>query len=934
MTNRIVKVVLRGEIGDLKAKMVAAGKAVGDAADKMTAAGKEGEKFRRGLDDLGGTAGKIGLVAAAGLGAVVVASSNFESAMSNVQAATHETEQNMESLRETALQAGKDTAFSASEAAAGIENLAKAGVTTKEIIGGGLAGALDLAAAGGMGVAEAAEAAAGAMAQFKLDGEDVPHIADLLAAGAGKAQGEVSDMVMALKQAGTVSAQTGLTLEETTGALAAMAEQSLLGSDAGTSFKTMLAALTPNSDAAAAAMEKYNIHAFDAQGNFVGMTELAGQLERGLGKLTDEQRAVTLETIFGSDAVRAAAIIYDNGEAGIRKWITAVDDQGYAAETARIKLDNLKGDVEALGGSIETLLIGMGEGSQGPLRAMVQGATDAVNVFGAMPSALQNTATGMLGITAITGGSLWFGSKVVRGIADTRSALSDLGISSDKAHGKLSKWGSLAARGGGVLAVGMLVGQIADDIGRISSSDVDRALTNFGKGGEPGLIKDVVGDLEYITSWDNTIDLGEVITAGGLFGDSTLDKTAANIELIDQALADLVETGEDAAALDLFRRLIEESGISAEDAAEQFDAYTLAVDNATPNNNVLSRSLGVLGGAWDEAKGKSATAAAATEVAAKKTEEAAEAAKEARDKIREQAEAWGGLDASVGDVDTTLQEFMDSLEDRATALDNFTKNLQWAQKMKLPPGLIQGFIDMGEAGAHQLQNLRNATPEAIAAMIEDWKRLNAEVDQNDRAVANFQERIQELNRKKLEAKRARIETREAIRKIDELIHLLKDIPDVTIKVGWSVLKPPPVPQNLVPGLPGYVGPKVAADGVTVPKDGGPYADRFAYTLAPGEEVISNRYGQADDGRTAAKMINAGQLTDAMLGLADGGTARGYTAGGHASAPAGGGFGMGFTLAELTDALLRARPVNWHGTFEDFQKLERDQARRRAVTGVY
>ena len=117
------------------------------------------------------------------------------------------------------------------------------------------------------------------MAQFKLDGDQAAHVADLLAAGAGKAQGDVSDMVLALKQAGTVSAQTGLSLEETVGALAALAEQSLLGSDAGTSFKTMLAALTPNSKKAAEAMEAYNIHAFDAQGNFVGMTALAGQLQ-------------------------------------------------------------------------------------------------------------------------------------------------------------------------------------------------------------------------------------------------------------------------------------------------------------------------------------------------------------------------------------------------------------------------------------------------------------------------------------------------------------------------------------------------------------------------------------------------------------------------------------------------------------------------------
>ena len=96
-----------------------------------------------------------------------------------------------------------------------------AGVSTADILGGGLDGALSLAAAGALDVGEAAELAATALTQFGLSGEDLPHIADLLAAGAGKAQGSVQDMGAALKQAGLVANQTGLTIEETTGALTA-----------------------------------------------------------------------------------------------------------------------------------------------------------------------------------------------------------------------------------------------------------------------------------------------------------------------------------------------------------------------------------------------------------------------------------------------------------------------------------------------------------------------------------------------------------------------------------------------------------------------------------------------------------------------------------------------------------------------------------------
>lgn len=91
----------------------------------------------------------------------------------------------------------------------------------------------------------------------------------------------------------------------------------------------------------------------------------------------------------------------------------------------------------------------------------------------------------------------------------------------------------------------------------------------------------------------------------------------------------------------------------------------------------------------------------------------------------------------------------------------------------------------------------------------------------------------------------------------------KNFYDNVPKPGSKPKKTPKVPQ-VVDGI--------GADGTTVPKTGLPYADRHLYMLADGEEVISNRFGQADRGRKAAKLINAGLLTDDILGLATGGTA--------------------------------------------------------------
>lgn len=378
----------------------------------------------------------FGLAGAAMTGFAVLAVkrfADFDQAMSNVASTGEDARGSIDALREAAIQAGADTSFSATEAAGAIEELAKAGLSAEQILGGGLAGSLDLAAAGSLDVASAAGYTVTALTQFGLKGEQASHVADLLAAGAGKAMGDVEDFGSALNQAGLVASQTGLTIEETTGTLAAFAQAGLLGSDAGTSFKTMLQRLSAPSGEAARLMKELGINAYDASGQFVGMEQFAGQLTDALGDMTPAQRNAALATIFGADAVRAAAVVYSEGEDGIRNWIAAVDDQGYAAETARVKMDNLKGDLEALGGSFETALIGMGEGANGPLRSLVQGVDAAVDAFNDLPDAVQQGTLAVVG----TGGLVALGvaglGKLVTTAAEVRGAFQSLGISAKTA---------------------------------------------------------------------------------------------------------------------------------------------------------------------------------------------------------------------------------------------------------------------------------------------------------------------------------------------------------------------------------------------------------------------------------------------------------------------------------------------------------------------
>lgn len=354
-------------------------RAAGDATRSLGSISAAGAK--RVLSDVAGVAGAATL-ALGGVGAAAIkVTTDFDKAVSGVAAVANASQAELEQLREAALEAGAATAFSASDAAVAESELARAGLAVSDILGGALLGSLDLAAAGQLDLGKAAEISAQAMNIFGLAGEDVAHIADVLAAGANKSAADVGQLGDAMRQGGLVAAQTGLSLEDTIGALSLFADNALIGSDAGTSFKTTLQRLVPQSGPAAQAMEDLGLSFFDANGNFVGLEETAERLKVALSDLSDEERSAALTTIFGSDAVRAASLLYEAGADGVREYTEAVNDQGAAQRVAATQLDNFAGDLEEFSGSIETALIRVGDLGTSTLRGIVQGGTDVVNTF-------------------------------------------------------------------------------------------------------------------------------------------------------------------------------------------------------------------------------------------------------------------------------------------------------------------------------------------------------------------------------------------------------------------------------------------------------------------------------------------------------------------------------------------------------------------------
>lgn len=594
MATRSITIALEAKVSGLVSGFKTAQQAASDFGSRTE---EFAQKNRASLEAVGQTGMVAGGALVAGFGLAITKFASFDKAMSAVDAATHETAANMDLLREAAIQAGADTAFSAEEAAQAIEEMAKAGVSTADILGGGLDGALALAAAGSLSVGEAAETAASAMTQFGLSGSDIPHIADLLAAGAGKAQGSVHDLGMALNQAGLVASQTGLTIEEATGGLAAFASAGLVGSDAGTSFKTMLQRLNPQSEAAATAMADLGLSAYDSQGEFIGLAAYAGNLQNALKDMSSEQRNATMQTLFGSDAVRAAAVLYEQGAEGVQGWIDQVNDAGFAAETAARMQNNLAGDLEKLGGAFDTVFLKAGGTGNDALRTLVQTAEDFVDMVGRIPAPV----LGAIGVVSgLTGGALLLGGAFVSLAPRVFETIGHFKTLKTEAAGTYSALGKVGkAAGIAALAfVGLqIVGSVGNKLGAgaKSADEMAQALLRAAKNG---------GDLDAVLSAKTFENANNFLTLSGdidsvgealarvqsrNFGDTVNDwfKSASgykseihevedSLTSMDAAIASFATSGNLEQAAQSFRMVAESAkaqGVEVKETAKSFPDY-------------------------------------------------------------------------------------------------------------------------------------------------------------------------------------------------------------------------------------------------------------------------------------------------------------------------------------------------------------------------
>ena len=401
------------ELGQARVEYSAQESALGRLGTRLTEVGKTLEPIGQRAETIGRAL--TGTLTVGAVSASVAATNlalSFDTAMSQLAGALGEPVDKLGDLRELAIQTGQDTIYSAQESAGAMVELAKGGLTEADIAGGALASTMDLAAAGSLGLSDAADAVVQTMGAFHLGADEVVVAVNALAGGANASSADVGDLTQALSQVSAVAYGAGWSISDTVAALASFADAGIKGSDAGTSLKSMLTKLEGPSDAAAEAMDAYGISLYEADGSMKSVGEVADNLKEGLSGLSNEERNAALTTIFGSDAVRAANVLYNEGSEGLSKYTDATEDQTSAQTMATAQMGEGQRAIEDAKGAIETAGIELGE-NFAPIVAEAAGAVGhAAEQFGNLDSQAQ---VAVVGVAALAGPITTVAGKVLKG---------------------------------------------------------------------------------------------------------------------------------------------------------------------------------------------------------------------------------------------------------------------------------------------------------------------------------------------------------------------------------------------------------------------------------------------------------------------------------------------------------------------------------------
>ncbi|MFF7901166.1 phage tail tape measure protein [Streptomyces sp. NPDC007920] len=318
-----------------------------------------GSNFAGGLDKSGKAVKDTGLklttfvtapIAAMGIG-VLKTAGDFEAGMNKVKAVSGATGREFTQLRDLAKELGRTTQFSASEAADAMGFLAMSGFKAKDITSA-LPGVLNLAAAGAIGLADAADIASNILSGYGFQAKDLGRVNDILAKTFTSTNTDMQMLGESFKYVGPVAKSAGLQFEETSAAIGMLGNAGIQGSQAGTTLRMAIARLAKPPKAAQKALKALGISVTDSEGKMRPLVDIVRQLEK-----TGADTAQMM-TIFGIEAGPGMQALVSQGSGALAQLTKDLENSGGTAEQiAKTQMEGLNGSLKGLQSAFEGLVL-------------------------------------------------------------------------------------------------------------------------------------------------------------------------------------------------------------------------------------------------------------------------------------------------------------------------------------------------------------------------------------------------------------------------------------------------------------------------------------------------------------------------------------------------------------------------------------------------
>lgn len=316
----------------------------------------------KNLETVGSTLTKTVTAPIIGLGGLVIkTSSTFESAMSRVQAVSGASGGELQKLNKKAQELGATTAWSASEVADGMTEMAKAGWSASDIIDG-MAGVLNSASASGEDLAQVSTIVADAITGFGLKAKDASRVADLLTQSANAGTIDITDLGESFKYITPIAKTMGFSIEDVTTAISAMSMSGIKGSQAGTALRTMFARMVKPTDDVKSAMDELGIKLTNSDGSFKSLNTIVSEMRGSFSGMTDEQKTYYATVLAGQEGMSGLLSLLSLSQGEYDKLADSMNNcKGVAEDTAKTMLDNFGGQLTILKSSLEGVAIQFGE---------------------------------------------------------------------------------------------------------------------------------------------------------------------------------------------------------------------------------------------------------------------------------------------------------------------------------------------------------------------------------------------------------------------------------------------------------------------------------------------------------------------------------------------------------------------------------------------